>query len=145
MKITINVEPSAKETSLLVTCKELTPQVEKLLAFIRILDKQITVKKDGSVFLINLEDIFYIEALERRTFIYTDKDVFDSEMKLYELESALAQYDFIRVSKNTICSLRKIKSLKSEVDRKIKITLENDYQIIASRMYADELRKKLGV
>ena len=66
-------------------------------------------------------------------------------MKLYELESALAQYDFIRVSKNTICSLRKIKSLKSEVDRKIKITLENDYQIIASRMYADELRKKLGV
>ncbi|MCR5386054.1 MAG: LytTR family transcriptional regulator DNA-binding domain-containing protein [Treponema sp.] len=145
MKITINVEPSAKETSLLVTCKELTPQVEKLLASIRILDKQITVKKDDSVFLINLEDIFYIEALERRTFIYTDKDVFDSEMKLYELESALAQYDFIRVSKNTICSLRKIKSLKSEVDRKIKITLENGYQIIASRMYADELRKKLGV
>ncbi|MBR0154618.1 MAG: LytTR family transcriptional regulator DNA-binding domain-containing protein [Treponema sp.] len=145
MKITINVEPSAKETSLLVTCKELTPQVEKLLASIRILDKQITVKKDGSVFLINLEDIFYIEALERHTFIYTDKDVFDSEMKLYELESALAQYDFIRVSKNTICSLRKIKSLKSEVDRKIKITLENGYQIIASRMYADELRKKLGV
>ena len=145
MKITINVEPSAKETSLLVTCKELTPQVEKLLAAIRILDKQITAKKEDAVFLIDLADIFYIEALERRTFIYTDKDVFDSEMKLYELEAALAQYDFVRVSKNTICSLRKIKSLKSEVDRKIKITMENGYQIIASRMYADDLRKKLGV
>lgn len=63
-------------------------------------------------------------------------------MKLHELEAALAQYNFIRVSKNTICSLSKIKTLKSEVDRKIKITMENDYQIIASRMYADELRKK---
>ena len=145
MKITINVEPSAAETSLLVTCKELTPQVEKLLAAIRILDKQITAKKEDAVFLIDLADIFYIEALERRTFIYTDKDVFDSEMKLYELEAALAQYDFVRVSKNTICSLRKIKSLKSEVDRKIKITMDNGYQIIASRMYADDLRKKLGV
>lgn len=145
MKITINVEPSAADTSLLVTCKELTPQVEKLLAAIRILDKQITANKGDSVFLINLADIFYIEALERKTFIYTDKEVFDSEMKLYELEAALSQYDFIRVSKNTICSLRKIKSLKSEVDRKIKITMENGYQIIASRMYADELRKKLGV
>ena len=144
MKITINVEPSAAETSLLVTCKELTPQVEKLLAAIRILDKQITAKKEDAVFLIDLADIFYIEALERRTFIYTDKDVFDSEMKLYELEAALAQYDFVRVSKNTICSLRKIKSLKSEVDRKIKITMENGYQIIASRMYADDLRKKFG-
>ena len=130
---------------MLVTCNELTPQVEKLLAAIRILDKQITANKGDSVCLIDLADVFYIEALERKTFIYTDKDVFDSDMKLYELEAALAQYDFIRVSKNTICSLRKIKSLKSEVDRKIKITMENGYQIIASRMYADELRKKLGV
>ena len=145
MKITINVEPSAAETSLLVTCKELTPQVEKLLAAIRILDKQITANKGDSVCLINLADVFYIEALERKTFIYTDKEVFDSEMKLYELEAALAQYNFVRVSKNTICSLSKIKTLKSEVDRKIKITMENGYQIIASRMYADELRKKLGV
>ena len=145
MKITINVEPSATETSLLVTCKELTPQVEKLLAAIRILDKQITATKGDNVCLIDLADVFYIEALERKTFIYTDKEVFDSEMKLYELEAALAQYNFIRVSKNTICSLSKIKSLKSEVDRKIKITMENGYQIIASRMYADELRKKLGV
>lgn len=134
MKITINVEPSAAETSLLVTCKELTPQVEKLLAAIRILDKQITANKGDVVCLINLADVFYIEALERKTFIYTDKEVFDSEMKLYELEAALAQYNFVRVSKNTICSLSKIK-----------ITMENGYQIIASRMYADELRKKLGV
>ena len=145
MKITINVEPSVAETSLLVTCKELTPQVEKLLAAIRILDKQITANKGDSVCLIDLADIFYIEALERKTFIYTDKEVFDSEMKLYELEAALAQYNFVRVSKNTICSLSKIKTLKSEVDRKIKITMENGYQIIASRMYADELRKKIGV
>ena len=145
MKIAINIEPSASETSLLVTCKELTPQVEKLLAAIRILDKQITAKKEDVLYLIDLADVFYIEALERNTFIYTDKEVFDSQMKLYELESTLAQYGFIRVSKNTICSLQKIKSLKSEVDRKIKITMENGYQIIVSRMYADELRKKLGV
>ena len=145
MKIAINIEPSASETSLLVTCKELTPQIEKLLAAIRILDKQITAKKEDVLYLIDLADVFYIEALERNTFIYTDKEVFDSQMKLYELESTLAQYGFIRVSKNTICSLRKIKSLKSEVDRKIKITMENGYQIIVSRMYADELRKKLGV
>ena len=98
MKITINVEPLAAETSLLVTCKELTPQVEKLLAAIRILDKQITANKGDAVCLINLADVFYIEALERKTFIYTDKEVFDSEMKLYELEAALAQYNFIRVS-----------------------------------------------
>ncbi len=123
MKITINVDDSATETSLLVTCKELTPQVEKLLATIRIIDKQLTAKKDDSICLLDLSKIFYIEALERSTFIYTDTDVYESELKLYELESQLSQYNFVRVSKNTICSLQKIKSLKSEVDRKIKITM----------------------
>ncbi len=145
MKIQINVDDSVKETSLLVTCKELTPEVEKLLAAIRIIDKQLTAKKGDSTCLLDLSKIYYIEALERCTFIYTDSDVYESDLKLYELEAQLSQYNFIRVSKNTICSLQKIKNLKSEVDRKIKITMENGYQIIASRMYADELRKKLGV
>lgn len=145
MRITINVDENATETSLLLTCKELTPEVEKIIASIRIIDKQLTAKKDDSICLLDLSKIFYIEALERSTFIYTDSDVYESDAKLYELEAQLSQYNFIRVSKNTICSLRKIKSLKSEIDRKIKITMENGYQIIASRMYADELRKKLGV
>ncbi len=145
MRITINVDETVNETSLLLTCKELTPEVEKLLSTIRIIDKQLTAKKGDSIHLLDLSQIYYIEALERTTFIYTASDVYESELKLYELEAQLSQYNFIRVSKNTICSLLKIKSLKSEVDRKIKITMENGYQIIASRMYADELRKKLGV
>ena len=145
MRITINVDETVNETSLLLTCKELTPEVEKLLSTIRIIDKQLTAKKGDSIYLLDLSQIFYIEALERTTFIYTASDVYESELKLYEIEAQLSQYNFIRVSKNTICSLLKIKSLKSEVDRKIKITMENGYQIIASRMYADELRKKLGV
>lgn len=145
MRITINVDETVNETSLLLTCKELTPEVEKLLSTIRIIDKQLTAKKGDSIHLLDLSQIYYIEALERTTFIYTASDVYESELKLYELEAQLSQYNFIRVSKNTICSLLKIKSLKAEVDRKIKITMENGYQIIASRMYADELRKKLGV
>ena len=145
MRITINVDETVNETSLLLTCKELTPEVEKLLSTIRIIDKQLTAKKGDSIHLLDLSQIYYIEALERTTFIYTASDVYESELKLYEIEAQLSQYNFIRVSKNTICSLMKIKSLKAEVDRKIKITMENGYQIIASRMYADELRKKLGV
>ncbi|MCQ2593764.1 MAG: LytTR family transcriptional regulator DNA-binding domain-containing protein [Treponemataceae bacterium] len=145
MKITINIDQNTAETSLVLTCRQLTPQVEKLLAAFRIIDKQIAAKKGDSVCLLDLNEVFYIESLERSTFFYTANGVFESEMKLYELENQLAAYNFIRVRKNTICSLQKIKALKAEANRKIKITMENGYQIIASRMYADELRKKLGV
>ncbi|MBR6358336.1 MAG: LytTR family transcriptional regulator DNA-binding domain-containing protein, partial [Lachnospiraceae bacterium] len=44
-----------------------------------------------------------------------------------------------------IVNIRMIKSLKADIDRKIRVTLKNDEQIIVSRMYSDELRRKLGL
>lgn len=70
----------------------------------KIIDRQLTVRKGDSTCLLDLSKIYYIEALERSTFIYTDSDVYESDFKLYELESHLSQYNFIRVSKNTVCS-----------------------------------------
>lgn len=53
--------------------------------------------------------------------------------------------NFLRISKSCIVQLKYIRSLKSELDRRIRITLENGEQLIASRQYADELKKRLGV
>ena len=64
---------------------------------------QLTVRKENTTFFLDLSKVLYIEAVERNTFVYTDEGVYESEMKLYEL------------------------------------------QIMVSRMYADELRKRLGV
>ena len=51
----------------------------------------------------------------------------------------------LRISKQSIVNLRKIKSLKTDINRKIRITLQNGEQIVVSRMYSDELRRKLGL
>ena len=87
----------------------------------------------------------YVEAVDRKTFVYTNTDTYESELKLYELEQQLAERDFLRISKQSIVNLRKIKSLKTDVNRKIRITLQNGEQIVVSRMYSDELRRKLGL
>ena len=42
-------------------------------------------------------------------------------------------------------NLRKIKSLKADINRKVRLTLVNGEQIVVSRMYSDELRRKLGL
>ena len=55
------------------------------------------------------------------------------------------EQNFIRISKQCIINLKMVKSLKADVNRKIRVTLQNGEQIIVSRMYSDELRKKLGV
>lgn len=145
MKISIDIDPKKSDTEITISCARLTPEIEKLLATLRILDQQMTVRKADAVHLLDISHVIYIEALERTTFVYTKEDVFESDLKLYEMEQQLTDYGFLRVSKSCLICLKKIRSMRADIDRKIRITMENGEQIIASRMYADELRKTLGI
>lgn len=145
MKITINVDDTAADTEITVSCRRLTPEIEKLLATLRIMDRQLTAVKDKETFLLDVSKVIYVESVERKTFIYTGGDIYESKLRLYELENLLGECGFFRASKSCMVQLRCIASLKADVDRKIKVTLENGEQIMVSRQYADELKKKLGV
>lgn len=72
-------------------------------------------------------------------------EVYESDFRLYELEGQLEEFGFLRVSKSFLIPLQKVQSLKADINRKIRITMSNGEQIIASRQYADELKKRLGV
>ena len=145
MKIEIEVDEKYSDIGVKVTAPSLTPQVEKLVSLMRIMDMQIAVKKGEETFLLDADKILYIEAAERNTFVYTKEDVYESGLRLYEFENRLLEKDFIRISKQGLLNLRKVKSLKADINRKIRVTLLNDEQIVVSRMYSDELRKRLGL
>lgn len=145
MKIEIDINEKYEDTAVVIQTPKLTKDIEKVISLIRTVDSQITVSDNDETIVLDTATILYIEALERNTFVYTKSATYQSDMKLYELEEVLSNQDFIRVSKQMIINLRKVKSLKADVNRKIRVTLQNDEQIMVSRMYADELRKRLGV
>ena len=145
MKITIQTDDSVQETTLSITCKEITPELERLVEVFRLSDKKLSVKVNGEIHLIDLKSILYAETVERCTFIYTENGVFESPLRLYELESMLAEHNFIRVNKSTLMNLGKIESLKSDIDRRIRVTLKNGYQQIISRTYAEDFKSRLGL
>ena len=145
MKINIDVDQKYTDVGVTVTAPELTPEIEKIVSLMRMMDMQIAVKRGNETILLDAANILYIEAVERNTFVYTQDETYESDLKLYEFEQQLAQKDFIRVSKQSILNLRKVKSLKADINRRIRVTLLNGEQIIVSRMYSDELRKRLGI
>ncbi|MBP5554843.1 MAG: LytTR family transcriptional regulator DNA-binding domain-containing protein [Lachnospiraceae bacterium] len=145
MKINIDVDSKYEDISVDIHVPSLTPEVEKIISLMRMMDMQIAVRNGDETVLLDVGEILYIEAVERNTFIYTEKETYESTLKLYEFEQQLSEKDFIRISKQSILNLRKVKSLRSDINRKIRVTLLNDEQIVVSRMYSDELRKRLGV
>jgi len=145
MKINLDIDGKYDDTEVIIRAPHLNNDIERMVAMMRMIDMQIAVRKDNETYLLETEKILYIESVDRKTFVYTNSENYESELKLYEIEQELIERDFLRISKNSIVNLRKIKSLKTDVNRKIRITLQNGEQIVVSRMYSDELRKKLGL
>lgn len=145
LKITINIDEAVNDTEIQISCKKLTPEIEKMLATLRILNQQVMVLKGDETYILDVSKIIYIEAMERKTFVYTQDDFFESKLKLYEMEERLVECGFFRVSKSCLVHLRYIKSLKNDIDRKLRLTLESGEQIMVSRQYADEIKRRLGL
>ncbi len=134
-----------QDTEIQISCNQLTPEIEKILATLRILNQQLMVMKNEETHLLDVSKIIYIEAVDRKTFVYTKDEYYESKLKLYEMEERLLACGFFRISKSNLVQLRMIKSLKNDLDRKLRLTLENGEQIMVSRQYAEELKRRLGV
>lgn len=145
MKITINIDEKTDETEILINCNQLTGDIENIIATLRIMNQQMTVMRDDENYLLDVNKISYIETVERKTFVYTEDEVYESKLKLYEMENRLCQCGFFRVSKSCLVHLKFIASLKNDIDRKLRLTMKNGEQVVVSRQYAEEMKRRLGV
>lgn len=143
MKISIDVNENLTDTEIVISCRKLTPEIEKLLASIRVLNRQMMAVKDAETYILDVSRIVYIESVDRKTFVYTEKDCYESKLKLYEMEERLCEGGFFRVSKSCLVNIHFIKSLRNDINRKIRLTLENGEQVMVSRQYADEIKARL--
>lgn len=145
LKITIHADEKIEENELIICCNKVTPAIENIVATLRIMNQQMTVTKDGENYLLDVNQISYIETLERKTFVYTENSIYESKLKLYEMEERLCQSGFLRVSKSCLVHLKFIQSIKKDIERKLRLTMKNGEQIMVSRQYADGIKKRLGV
>ena len=143
MKVTINTDERYTETEITVNCNRVSDDIDKLLAAIRLLDMKLTGRKDGRQYIFDASDVIYIESIEKHTFLYSSSDVYESSLKLYELEAKLADRDFIRASKNSIFNINHIHSIEPDFDRRLILSMTGDIKLIVSRQYAAAVKEKL--
>ena len=60
---------------------------------------KLTCRKDDEIFQLDPANILYIESVDRKTFLYTEQQIFETERRLYELEAYLENCSFFRASK----------------------------------------------
>lgn len=141
MKVVIAQNSGITDVSVEIHCREIDSDIKKLNTYISNYDEKIEAFNEGETIYINLNDILYFEAVDNKTFMYTNDTVLSTSMKLYELEIRLSDKDFFRCSKSAIVNIRKIVKLKPELTRNILATLTSGEIVVISRRYAADFKK----
>jgi len=145
MKITIDEQPSARDIEVTIVCRKTDKQVLDIVARLRMFDRKVTGSTNDGTHVISAEDVLYIESVDKRTFFYTADAVYETPLRLYEMEERLADCDFLRVAKGCVINFGKIASLRPDINGRILATMENGEQVVISRQYAPDVKHKLGM
>ncbi len=86
----------------------LDERTKKIIHRLEQLNLKICGNKDGKEIYISASDIYYIESVERRTFIYTKSEVYTINKKLYKIEEDLHGTNIIRISKSCLMNAEKL-------------------------------------
>ena len=141
----IQIVEQQKELQVIIQCRQADEQVMRLKSHIELFDNKIQAKDDTEICLVDAKDVLYFESVDNRIFLYTDKKVLETKLRLYELEETLPKEDFIRISKSQIVNINKISKLKPEINRTILVTMCNGEQLYISRKYVKAFRDLLSV
>lgn len=135
------VSTSDKEGAV-IRAMSMTEDIQSAMELLEAGSGRIAVTREGQTHLCKIGDIYYIESVDKKTFLYTKNECFETKLRLYELEEMLNRY-FLRCSKAMIVNMRKIKAVKSELGGRMNATLLNGEVIVISRSYVKELKQRL--
>lgn len=93
-------------------------------------------------YLLRQQDICYITSWNKHTWLYTKDGVYESLLRLYQIEDQLND-DFIRISKSAILNMTHVESMRSDFGSRIQIFMDNQEQLLVTRTYAKAFKQKL--
>ena len=144
MKVTVEERPGLEQTEVSIRCPRLDAQITRLIELLRLSDARLTGEKDGETCILDEAEVLYIDTVDRGTFLYTVDGVYQTRLRLYELEEQLACRDFLRVSKSVIVNFAQIRSLRPDFGGRMRLTMSNGEVVVANRQYVPVIKEKLG-
>ena len=133
--VTIRQVGIEEREEIIICCHEISDEVMSLANSIKGQKSFLLASKDGEMFKLDTKEIFYIESVDNKTFIYCKNNV-------YEI---LKGTKFFRCSKSMILNIGKIRSVSPSVNSRFEAKLVNGETAIISRQYVPTLKKKLGL
>lgn len=144
MKLIVIQGLDIPETEITIRCNVMDQRLSNLLEHIREHSFTLEGRAGNAAYQIPLEQIVYLDSVDGRSFIYTDKQTYETRDSLAALEERLRNTAFIRISKNCILNLSFLKCVAPMWNHRMEATLKNGEKLVITRNYIDGLKEKLS-
>jgi DNA-binding LytR/AlgR family response regulator len=94
--------------------------------------------------MVNILDIYYIESVDKKTFVYLENAVYRTDFRLYQLKSKLQTYGFVQISKSCILNINVLDSIRPLFNSRMEAALKNGEKVNINRNYLNGVKKALG-
>lgn len=143
MKVSVTQVDRDKDEQVIIQCYEINDSVKNIVSYIKSTHTKLTGYTEERASQISLHDIYFIEAVDNKVFAYSEKKVYELKMKLYEFVQLYENKRFFRCSKSFVVNLMKIDNVRPALNGRFLASLFNGEEVIISRQYVSELKKRL--
>jgi len=139
MKLTAQKDATLDNDYVDVRYRELTPAIHQIFQLCEDNGSVLLCEKDNATYNVDANDILYIEAVDRKSCVYTKEDVYYMAIPLKQLEEVLTGQHFVRISKMALINIFKIKSAANGLHFRMTVEMTNGEKIVVGRRYREDL------
>ncbi|MBN3490158.1 LytTR family transcriptional regulator DNA-binding domain-containing protein [Acholeplasma equirhinis] len=120
--------------------------LERILKRITINRKEIVFETPEGWAKIYIRDILYIESFGTEIYIHTQSQgEVEVKQPLYQLEEMLSNFNIIRIGKSYLVNLSKVVFIKTKLNAKLELELQNGDKLEVMRSYVKSFKERLGI
>lgn len=122
---------------------EMTPVLQKAAAVLKNEKPVLTGIVEGEKELLDLEEIYYFDTVDRRSFAYTKDKTYQLSKSISALEEELSVYGFVRINKANLVNIYQIRKIRPEPNMRISAVLRNGEKLQINRSYKHSFEEYL--
>ena len=143
MNIKLKQDDSIKEPEILITYAKMNEEVERVIKLLESLSTKIKCNHEGNEKFINISDVYYFESVDKMTFVYCERDVYKTELRLYQIAEDFAHLGFVQISKSCVLNINMLDYISPLLNSRMEATLKNSERLHITRKYLQNIKHAL--
>ena len=127
--------------TVIIEYPEWNESVDSLVRKIGRMDLSFVGKTDEGSVNVSISDIYYIENVERKLFLYTKDEVFRFDGTMADIESRIYDTGLVRISRTCIMNTEYLRQIRQIRNSHLEAVMENDEKLIVSRKYLPDIKR----